>query len=172
MPRAVRGFVHFVDRFNRWIGRIAMFLIVLLLAILLQAAFYKTAFDVSPIWTVEMAQFTLTTYYMLGGAYSMQNGAHVRMDLFYGRWRPRTRAIVDAITVLCLIFYLVILLWGALESARYVFETGQRRPSAWHPELWPIRSIMAFGVFLMLLQSLSIFFKDLATALGEPLDDL
>ena len=50
---------------------------------------------------------------LLGGAYSMQKDAHVRMDLFYGRLPPRGRAVLDTITIVCVIFFMVALLWGA-----------------------------------------------------------
>jgi TRAP-type mannitol/chloroaromatic compound transport system permease small subunit len=169
MPRAIVAFVNFVDAWNRRIGRFAMYLVVLLLGILLYAALSKAAFDISPIWTVEMASFTLTAYYMLGGAYSFQNDAHVRMDLFYGNWSPRARAMVDAFTVLGLLLYLSVLLLGAVESTIYAVETGGRRPSAWQPYLWPIRAIMAAGALLMLLQALSAFFKDVAIVRGRPI---
>ena len=45
-----------------------------------------------------MAQFMLTAYYILGGGYSMQIDAHVRMDVFYSRWSPRKQALADALT--------------------------------------------------------------------------
>lgn len=169
MPRAVVAFVRFVDGMNRRIGRLVIYLALLLLGILLYAALSKGFASISPIWTVEMAQFTLTAYYMLGGAYSLQNGAHVRMDLFYGRWSPRRQALVDCFTVIGLLVYLGVLLYGAVESTAYVMETGQRRPSAWQPMLWPIRLIMTVGILLMLLQALSAFFKDLAVARGKPI---
>lgn len=169
MPNAIVKFVRFVDAMNRRVGRIAIYLVVLLLGILLYAAFCKATFNNAPIWTIEMAQFTLTAYYMLGGPYSFQNGAHVRMDLFYMNWSPRTKALVDCLTVIGLFVYLGVLLYGAVESTYYSFETGQRRPSAWQPYLWPIRSIMAIGIVMMLLQALSAFFKDLATLRGKPI---
>jgi TRAP-type mannitol/chloroaromatic compound transport system permease small subunit len=140
-----------------------------LLAVLIYAAFSKAAFAISPIWTVEMASFTLAAYYMLGGAYSFQNDAHVRMDLFYTRWSERTRAIVDCVTCAGLLLYLAVLLFGAAESTIYAFETGQRRPSAWQPYLWPIRSIMAIGICLMLMQVLSTLIKDVAIIRGKPI---
>lgn len=169
MPSAIVIFVRRVDAMNRWIGRLVIYLVVLLLGILIYAALSKAAFNIAPIWTIEMAQFTLTAYYMLGGAYSFQNGAHVRMDLFYSRWSPKTKALVDCLTVIGLLVYLGVLLYGAVESTYYVFETGQRRPSAWQPHLWPIRSIMAIGIAMMLLQALSTFFKDLAIVRGKPI---
>jgi len=170
MPRAIVRYVLFVDSMNRRIGRLCIYLVVLLLGILLYAGFSKAVFQTSPIWTVEMAQFTLTAYYMVGGAYSFQNGAHVRMDLFYSRWSLKRRALVDCFTVIGLLVYLGVLLYGAVESTVYVMETGQRRPSAWQPYLWPIRSIMTLGIFLLLLQAISALFKDIAMVRGKPIE--
>lgn len=170
MPRVIVAYVRHVEAFNRRVGKFAMYLILVLLGILLYAAFSKAAFRVSPIWTYEMASFTLTAYYMLGGAYAFQNNALVRMDLFYSHWKPRTRAIVDCITIIGLLVYLGVLLFGGIVSAYYTFETGQRRPSAWGPELWPIRTIMSVGILLMLLQAIATFLKDLAIARGKPIE--
>jgi TRAP-type mannitol/chloroaromatic compound transport system permease small subunit len=170
MPKPIIAYVRYVEAFNRRVGKLAMYLILVLLGILLYAAFSKAAFRISPIWTIEMAQFTLTAYYVLGGPYAFQNEALVRMDLFYSRWKPRTRAIVDCITIIGLLIYLGVLLYGAVVSAHYAFETGQRRPSAWGPELWPIRTIMSIGILLMLLQAIATFLKDLATARGKPIE--
>jgi TRAP-type mannitol/chloroaromatic compound transport system permease small subunit len=170
MPDAIVAFVRFVDGLNRRIGRLVIYLAILLLGILLYAAFSKAAFAISPIWTVEMAQFTLTAYYMLGGAYSFQNEAHVRMDLVYSNWSAKTRALVDCLTVLGLLVYLGVLLFGAAESTYYVFETGQRRPSAWQPYLWPIRLIMTIGIAMMALQALSALCKDIAVVRGKPIE--
>jgi TRAP-type mannitol/chloroaromatic compound transport system permease small subunit len=170
MPKPIVAFVRFVDGLNRGIGRVVIYLAIVLLGILLYAAFSKAAFAISPIWTVEMAQFTLTAYYMLGGAYSFQNEAHVRMDLVYMHWSPKTRAFVDSLTVLGLLVYLAVLLYGATESTLYVFETGQRRPSAWQPYLWPIRLIMTIGIAMMALQAVSALLKDIAVLRGKPIE--
>ena len=61
-----------------------------------------------------MAQFTMAAYYLLGGGYSMILRGHVRMDLLYGRWSDKKKAMADAITGLFLIFYLVFLLYRRL----------------------------------------------------------
>ena len=105
----------------------------------------------------------------LGGAYSMQLDAHVRMDLAYSAWSPRTRAVVDAITVLMLIFYLVMLLVGGISSTEYAIEYKETSYSAWSPYMAPIKIVMCFGIALMLLQAISTFFKDLYAARGETL---
>ncbi len=168
MPKAIRVYVRWVDAFNRRMGRLAMLLVFVMMGVLLYSAFSK-ATGRSPIWVVEIAQFTLAAYYLIGGGYSMQLDSHVRMDLLYSRWSPKRQAVTDAITICFLIFYLVILLLGGLSSTQYALEYNQKNYSSWGPPLWPIKCIMTLGVLMMLLQAIATFFKDIARARGKTL---
>jgi len=144
-----------------------MYLVFVMMGILMFAAVSRTFFDKPYIWVMEMAQFTMAAYYLLGGGFSMQEGAHVRMDVFYEKWTPKTKAIMNIITAFALIFYLVILIWGGWESSAYALEYGQRNYSAWRPPLAPIKITMTFGIFMMLLQAISMFFRDILFLAGK-----
>ncbi|WP_339516163.1 TRAP transporter small permease subunit [Pseudomonas sp. RL_15y_Pfl2_60] len=168
MRRLICGFVRGVEKINRLVGRFAMYLIFAMLGVLLYSSISKTFFQPS-IWTLESAQFLMVAYFLLGGAYSMQLDAHVRMDLIYSRWSPTTRAVVDAFTVVLLIFYLVFLLYGGISSTQYALEYSETSYSAWSPSMAPIKIVMCIGIFLMLLQAIATFFKDVAAARGETL---
>ncbi|MBT8765059.1 TRAP transporter small permease subunit [Metapseudomonas boanensis] len=165
---AIRAYVRAVEWFNRLIGRFAMYLIFVMLGVLLYSSVSKTFFQPS-IWTLESAQFLMVAYFLLGGAYSMQLDAHVRMDLLYSHLKPRTRAILDALTVVFLLFYLVMLLYGGVSSSQYALEYKETSYSSWSPQMAPIKLIMTFGILLMLLQATATFFRDLAIALGREL---
>ncbi len=168
MLRFARAYIRIVDAINYGLGRIVMYGIFVMMAILLWSSISKFFFFFS-LWTLEMAQFAMVAYYILGGPYSLQMGSNVRMDLFYGGWKPCRKALVDAFTVFFLIFYLGVLLYGALDSTAYAFQYNERSPTAWRPYLWPIKSIMTLGFFLMLLQAISELFKDLMKVRGvEP----
>ncbi len=170
MPEAVKAYVRFVDAFNRVVGRGAMYMIFVMMGILLLSSISRGLFSISYIWVVEISQFLLTAYYILGGPYSLQLDGHVRMDVFYGRWSPKTRAVMDAFTSFFVIFYLVVLLMGAISSTKYAIEYGQKNYSAWAPPLWPIKVVMTFGILLMLMQMFAVFFRDLAKARGEAIE--
>ncbi len=186
MTAFMRRYVRWVDAVNYRLGRIVMYGIFAMVGVLLWSSISKTFFLPS-LWTLEIAQFAMVAYYVLGGPYSIQMGSNVRMDLFYGEWSDQRKAQVDAITVLLLIFYLGVLLYGGLGSTAYSlgywgdapvsYFTGlvtgseeigrlERSPTAWRPFLWPIKAIMCIGVFLMLLQSISELFKDIAKIKG------
>ena len=102
----------------------------------------------------------------MGGAYSMQLKEHVRMDLLYDRWSEKTKAKVDVCTNFFLLFYLITLFIGSISSTMYAIEYGQRNFSQWNPSMIPIKLIMVIGIFLMILQTISTFFKDLAKVKG------
>jgi TRAP-type mannitol/chloroaromatic compound transport system permease small subunit len=170
MPGPIKAYIRAIDAVNRVVGRFVMYLIFVMMGILLLSSGSRTFFDVSYIWVVEVAQFVMTAYYLLGGGYSMQLDSHVRMDLLYTRWTPRTRAAVDAITVGFLLFYLAVLLVGGISSTQYAIEYGQKNYSSWAPPLAPIKIVMVIGIALMLLQVIAVFFKDLARARGETLE--
>ncbi|MDP6967919.1 MAG: TRAP transporter small permease subunit [Gammaproteobacteria bacterium] len=168
MIQFARQFVHIVDTVNRRLGRLIMYGIFIMVVILLWSSISKTFFLPS-LWTLELAQFAMVAYYILGGPYSIQMGANVRMDLFYSQWSTRTKAQVDAITVLFLIFYLGVMLYGGWDSTSYALQYNERSPTAWRPYLWPIKLTMCVGILLMLLQSISELIKDIATIKGVKL---
>ncbi len=144
-----------------------MYGIFLMMGILLWSSISKTFFNPS-LWTLEMAQFCMVAYYMLGGPYSIQMGSNVRMDLLYGEWDNHRKAQVDAITIIFLIIYLIFMIWGGWESFMYSLSYGgERSSSIWRPYIWPIKLIMLFGLSLMLLQSISEFFKDILRIKGH-----
>jgi TRAP-type mannitol/chloroaromatic compound transport system permease small subunit len=190
MSSLMRRYIVAIEAMNRVVGRFAMYLVFALMAVLFWSSASKTFFNPS-LWTLEMAQFIMVAYYVLGGPYSLQLGSNVRMDLFYGDWSLRKKAQVDCISVVFLMFYLGVLMYGALSSTAYslgyfgqapfefygkliaAFFTGgpdaaaevmeylERSSTAWRPFLWPVKIVLCFGVFLMLLQALAELFKDI-----------
>lgn len=194
--RALMGrYVRLVERFNYRIGRFAMYLIIAMMAVLLWSTFTKAAPGMRPsLWTLEIAQYLMVSYFILGGPYSIQLDSNVRMDLVYSTFSRRRKAAIDVVTVFFLITYLGFLLAGGLKSFTYslgnfsepslaflaelgvAFATGgpdsasevlgplERSRSVWRPALWPVKLIMIIGVLLMLLQSFAELFKDIERA--------
>ena len=166
MPKFIVNYVKVIDYLSTKFGRAAMYLIFVMIATLLVNAFTRNIINLPLSWCIEMAQFTMTAYYIVGGPYSMQMDSHVRMDLIYSRFSTRTKARLDSFTAIFLVVYLVCLLIGAISSTMYAIEYDQRKFSQWNPSMIPIKLIMVFGISLMLLQAISTFFKDLAKSRG------
>ena len=196
MLKSMAAYIRAIDAMNRFIGRIAMYMIFALIGVLLWSTFSKAVLTPS-LWTLETAQFVMVAYYVLGGPYAIQMGSNVRMDLFYSNWSLRQKAWVDGFTVLFLLFYLGVLFYGAVGSTAYslgyfgtepfsffwdLFVTTvsggfdaaseklgflERSSTAWRPYLWPVKTILCFGVFLMLLQCLAELCRDILRLKGQ-----
>jgi TRAP-type mannitol/chloroaromatic compound transport system permease small subunit len=169
MPKVVKLYVRYVDATSKAVGKFAMFLVLAMMGVLLYESISRTFFNEPHIWVVEVAQFLMAAYYLLGGGYSMILEGHVRMDLLYGRWSAKRQAVTDAVTALLLIFYLVFLLIGGISGVKYALTYRQVNYTPWAPPLAPIKIVMTLGIFLMLLQVIATFFKDIAKARGETL---
>jgi TRAP-type mannitol/chloroaromatic compound transport system permease small subunit len=169
MPKPIVAYVKFVDALNYRVGRFAMYLLYVLGAILLASTISRLVLGAPFNWALEMSQFVLSAYYLLGGAYAWQQGAHVRMDLLYQNFPVRRRVTTDAITVVFVIFYLVVLFAGGISSTNYAIVYQQQNYSAWAPLLWPIKLLMTVAVFLVLLQAISSLCKDIAELRGKPI---
>lgn len=192
MPRWIVLSVRAIEAFNYRVGRLSLRLLFVLAAILLWAIIAKAMsrlplwsmeadpgtflawiIDVfkpvfrPPLWTQEMSQFTLVAYFMLGGAYSLQLGSNVRMDLLYQRWTVRKKAIVDIFTIFTMIIFLVIMLYGGIESTLYSLEFGERSRSVWRPYMAPVKIIICIGAVMMILQALCFLARDIATLRGK-----
>ena len=167
MLKAAKAYVRYIDKTSRVVGRFAMFIIFAMMGILLFETLARIFFNRSQLWSVEMAQFFMATYYLLGGGYTLLIGGHVRMDLFYHRWSAKKKAIFDVITFFITLLYMVVLLFGGIKGLIYSIKYNQVSYSSWAPPMTPIKIIMLIGITLMLLQIISELIKDLAIARGE-----
>ena len=161
--------IRFVEAAVRSLGLAAMYLLLVVLAVLMFPVFARGG-DVSTIWALETAQFAVGAYYILGAGYSLQQGAHVRMDFLYANWKPRTKAIVDAVTSFFVLFYLVVMLLGGWDSCAYAVVSKQINHTVWAPYMAPIKIAMEIGIFFMFLQMTAELVKSLRIACGKPVE--
>ena len=133
MPSIIKYYVKTIDFISLKTGRATMYLVFVMMFILILSFVTRNIINIPLIWIIEMAQFVMTGYYLLGGGYSMLTDDHVRMDLIYSKLKDKTKAILDSLTSVFLVFYLVVLLIGSISSLTYTIETNQRLFTAWAP---------------------------------------
>ncbi|PID63761.1 MAG: C4-dicarboxylate ABC transporter permease [Gammaproteobacteria bacterium] len=168
MKKYMQKYIDIVEAITNKVGLVAMYLIFVMIAILFYSSISKTFFEPSK-WTLEISQFLMMAYFVLGGGYSLKENGHVRMDLFYDRLSPRAQDIMDAVTLFFLVFYLLFLLVGGIDSTLYALEYGERSYSSWAPYMAPIKILLTLGIFLTLLQAIAMWFRDILNVLpGGP----
>lgn len=169
MPKLIKTYVRVVDRISDYVGIVAMYLIFAMVFILLLDAVTRNIVHIPMHWGIEAAQFTLAAYYFMGGAMTLKNDDHVRMDLLYTKLSPRGRDWMDVMTLGCLLFYLLVMLFGSVSSLQYAIETNEKRFSMWNPSMIPIKILMVACIVLMVLQTISLIFKHIGALRGEDL---
>lgn len=160
-------YVRVVDGLSNYVGYLAASLIFFMGGALLFDAVMRNLIKMPVHWAVELTQFTLAAYYFMGGPFTLRNGEHVRMDLWYSTLSERGKAKIDLVTVWCLIFYLGVLLAGSISSLQYAIATNEKRFSIWNPSVIPIKALLTACLVLMLLQAFSLVIKHIFTLRGE-----
>jgi TRAP-type mannitol/chloroaromatic compound transport system permease small subunit len=165
----IKAYVKWVDAISERVGAAAMALIVVMIGVLLLDAITRNVIRIPLHWCIEVAQFTLAAYYFMGGAMTLKNENHVRMDLIYSHLPRRGQHWVDLLTTGCLLFYLGVLLIGSISSLEYAIATNEKRFSIWNPSMIPIKALMVACLVLMILQTISLAFRHAFALRGKPL---
>jgi TRAP-type mannitol/chloroaromatic compound transport system permease small subunit len=126
----------------------------------------RYAFDAPTIWAYDVSYMLYGTIFMLGAAYALHQGAHIRTDFFFERWSARTRGVIDSVAYLGFFFpSLIVFLAVSWQEGWYAFtinEVSEQTP--WRPILWPLKMVIPLTCLLLLVQGLSETIKSLYAA--------
>src|SRR5574338_263607 len=92
------GFVGRIDRFTDRTGTWIAWLNLPLVLVVSYEVIMRYVFNAPTIWVFDTAYMLYGTIFMLGAAYALHKGAHIRTDFFYERWSVRTKGMVDSIS--------------------------------------------------------------------------
>lgn len=142
-----------IERASEWAGVLGACLIVPLVLATCYEVFARYLFGAPTIWAYEVG-YTLTgAHFLLGMAFTLKYGEHIRIDVFSGKFSPRTRAVIDLLgyaIVLPLTAWLTLYLFFYLRTGYITNEkSGQ---SALNLPVWPLRVIFCLAFLLLALQ--------------------
>ena len=159
-PR-VRAFVRAMDRFAQWCGLAFCWLIIPLVAGITYEVFARYLFRAPTIWAYDVAYMLYGSHFMLGAAYTLYKGGHIRTDVFYQSWSPRTRGLIDASLYLFFFFPgMAFFLWMGLQEALHSWDIREvSNESPWRPIIYPFKSVIPLTALLLILQGASEFLK-------------
>jgi len=160
--RLVRG----VDRFTDLSGTSIAWLNVPLVLIVCYEVIARYVFSAPTIWSFDLTYMLYGTIFMLGAAYTLHKGAHIRTDFFFEKWSVRTRGMIDSTAYLLFFFpSLIVLLLVSGEEGWYSFEISEMsEQTPWRPLLWPFKMVVPLTCLLLLIQGVSETIKSLYAA--------
>jgi len=113
------------------------------------------------LWAYDLSYMLYGAMFMLGAAYTLRRGAHIRTDFLYQNWPVKVQAAVDAACYLLLFFPgIAIFFWISTDFAWRSYVQSERSVgSAWMPVIWPLKWCIPVGAGLLLLQGVAEFLK-------------
>lgn len=145
------------DAIAEWIGRLVALAIFLMIAIVVLEVVSRYFFNAPTKWVYDTSGWLQVGYIFLGGAFALQRGYFVRVDLFYGRMSPRAQAWVD-VTLSTALFALFAgaMLWKGLGLALSSYQMGEiSSTGTWQGPVWPAKFMIPIGVALLSLAWIS-----------------
>ena len=160
--RIVRAIDRFTDTTGTWIA----WLNVPLVAVVAYEVIARYVFGAPTIWSFDLTYMFYGTVFMLGSAYALHKGAHIRTDFFFERWSARTRGLIDSVAYLVFFFPALIVFftvtWGEGWYAFQIGEVSEQTP--WRPILWPYKMVIPATCLLLIIQGVSETIKSVYAA--------
>jgi TRAP-type mannitol/chloroaromatic compound transport system permease small subunit len=144
-----------VDRFSTWIGKTFAWCAVLLTVLISWEVFCRYALNRPHAWVLDLQIMLYGTLFMTAGAYTLAKNGHVRGDVLYGFFRPRTQATIDL--TLYILFFLpgiVALTWAGWIYAGESLSIREQTFSADPIPLYPFKYVIPLAGLTLLLQGI------------------
>jgi TRAP-type mannitol/chloroaromatic compound transport system permease small subunit len=149
--------IDWIDRANEWVGRTVAWLTLAMVVVTFAVVVLRYVFSVGWIWIQESVTWMHAAVFMLGAAWALRTGDHVRVDIFYRRCSSRAQAAIDLVGSLLLL--LPFCGYIAYEAAPYVAQSFAVRESSREASglaaVWLLKGVILLAALQLALQGLS-----------------
>lgn len=152
----------FIDRVNEWTGRIFSWIIVILMVLVVYEVIMRRFFNRPTIWNFDVTKQLYALYFMIVAGYTLLHNSHVAVDILVAKLSRRKKALIDIITYIIFFFPFI---WIFLyEGIKFAGKSWAMRETMWgmfQIPIYPIKTIIPITAFLLLLQGLAFFIRQL-----------
>lgn len=155
--KVIRAIVKAIDALSEATATLIVWLVLVLTAIIGFEIFSRYVLNQPTKWVFDLSYMIGGTFFLLGEAWTLKKRHHVRIDILYSRFSPKTKALVDLLGYLVFFFPL----WGGILYALFPYvafswEIGERSMQGyWQPIIYPFKTVMPIGVGMLLLQGVA-----------------
>ena len=151
-----------IDTFNEKFGFYASYLVLPLIIVVVFEVFMRYAFNAPTTWAFELTVFLYGVHFCFALAYAHKHNTHVAIDVFESRLSPKSRIILRIFTNAALFIPTMGLLsfhiWVLAVNS---WQQWEHASSSWAPAIYPVKTLMAVGFFLFLLQGVAKLIQDI-----------
>jgi TRAP-type mannitol/chloroaromatic compound transport system permease small subunit len=158
-------FANIIDWLNEKIGNATAWLTISLVLLICTDVVFRYFFKTTAAWIIELEWHIFAIIFLLGGGYAFKHNRHVRVDLFYANFSEREKAWLNLLgSLLLLIPWCVV---AIVYSIKYAYLSYQIRESSSDPgglpALYMLKFIIVLGFILLLMQGVSVIFRNIIT---------
>ena len=156
----IKTLLRFLDGFSEWSGRIFCWLILPLAILVVYEVISRRFFNAPHIWSTEVIDFIYGPYFMLAAAYTLLYKGHVKIDVIYEKFSPRTRGILDIITYTAFFFpFCIIVLYQGVIYASTSWAIGETSDSAALTIVPLVKTMIPVSIGLLLIQGTATYIR-------------
>ena len=157
-----------IDAINERVGRMVNWLVLAVALVSAGNAMFRYAFGLGSNAWLELQWYLFAAIFLLGAGYTLRHNGHVRVDVFYSRFSPRTQAWIDLFgAAVFLLPVMLIILWFSWDGFVLSWQSQEMSPDAGGLIRWPARLLLPLGLFLLSLQAVSEIIKRAAFLRGD-----
>ena len=161
MPSWMAKTITSIDKFSKWVGNIVCWILMPLIFAMTYEVIMRKLFLAPTIWAYDISRFLYGALFMLGAAYALSRGVHIRADFLYRNFKVKNQGLIDF--WLYILFYFPGLFVFFYMTVGYVEESirrGERgMDTTWMPYMWPIKTCLLIGIAFLLIQGVSELLK-------------
>jgi TRAP-type mannitol/chloroaromatic compound transport system permease small subunit len=155
-----------IDKVSEYIGKAISIFSVLVVVIILYEVVMRYGFDAPTSWASETSVGLCAFLYVLGGAWTLAQDKHVKVELLYDRGTRKTKALLDIITFPFFLLYIGMMSWSSMIYALESIKLGETSGTPWNPPIYPLKIALALGFILLLIQGLVGLYRNVVVLAG------
>jgi len=161
MPSWMASTIVNIDKFSKWVGNVVCWILMPLIFAMTYEVLARKLFLAPTIWAYDISRFLYGALFMLGAAYALSKGVHIRADFLYRNFKTKNQGKIDF--WLYLLFYfpgLIVFLYMTIGFVGESIQRGEKgMDTTWMPYMWPIKTCLLVGIIFLLIQGISELFK-------------
>ena len=161
MPSWMASSIVNIDKFSKWVGNVVCWILMPLIFAMTYEVLARKLFLAPTIWAYDISRFLYGALFMLGAAYALSKGVHIRADFLYRNFKTKNQGKIDF--WLYLLFYfpgLIVFLYMTIGFVGESIQRGEKgMDTTWMPYMWPIKTCLLVGIIFLLIQGISELFK-------------
>lgn len=150
-----------IDKLNEWVAKIVSWVVILIILATVYEIIMRYVFNAPTKWVFEFNYLVHGPYFLLLGAYTFAQDAHVNVDILQNKLSPRSKAMLNLLTMTFFFIFVGVMLVFGWRFAMNSLSFRETLSSAWAPPVYPVKLVIPVAAFLLMLQGIVKYIRSI-----------